>query len=125
MTLLLCNGISSSVDLTEECEEVRDDKCSSEWRIVESFHNTSVPDCMSFNEDGNLTSYTVPKRQCPNGFDHFCGTTCLPVCAGDNLYSGENLYFRSIYILVAVLGVIGVIAGFITLIAFYYYRKKV
>ena len=36
-TLLLCNSNSSSVDLTEECEEVRDNKCTSEWRIVESF----------------------------------------------------------------------------------------
>ncbi|XP_065911428.1 uncharacterized protein [Dysidea avara] len=111
-TLLLCNGNSSSVDLTEECEEVRDNKCASEWRIVENFYNRSVPDCTSYtySEDVNLTSSKAPSLPCPNGFDHFCGSTCLPVCAGDNLYSG---------------GIIGVIAGVITLIAFYYYRQKV
>ena len=124
-TLLLCSNNNSSVDLTEECKEVRDNECASEWRIVENFYNRPVPDCSSFIEDGNLTFSKAPSLPCPNGFDHFCGSTCLPVCAGDNLYSGGNTVLRSIYIVVAILGVIGVIAGAVTLIACYYYRQKV
>ena len=124
-TLLLCDGNSSSVDLTEECEDVRDNKCTSEWRIVENFYNRSVPDCSSFTGDGNLTLSKAPSLPCPNGFDHFCQSICLPVCAADNLYSGSNTLLRSIYIMVAILGIIGVVAGAVTLIACYYYRQKV
>ena len=122
-TLLLCNGNSSSVDLTEECEEVRDKKCASAWRIADSFFNETVPDCMSYSEDGNLTFSKAPSLPCPSNFDHFCGSTCLPVCGGHYLLTDItlNLVF---YVLAIITGVISLIGGVITLIACYYNWHK-
>ena len=118
-TLLLCNGNSSSVDLiTEECEEVRDNKCASEWRIVESFFNETVPDCMSYNEGGNLMFTNAPPLPCPSEFDHFCGSTCLPVCDGHYLLTKNSLNFV-FYVLAIITAAISLIGGVITLIACY------
>ncbi|XP_065910822.1 uncharacterized protein [Dysidea avara] len=122
-TLLLCNGNSSSVDLTEECEEVRDNKCASEWRTVESICNRSVPDCMSYGEDINTAYSKAPLLTCPTGFDHFCDSICLPVC-GEYFLSTEDTsiyYFRFV---VATFGVLGLIVGIITIIVCYYNLHK-
>ena len=123
-TLLLCNGNSSSVDLTEECEEVRDNKCASEWRIVESFFNVTAPNCISYEEEGNLTFSKAPPLPCPSEFDHFCGSTCLPVCDGHYLLT-KNTLDRCFYILAVVCGTISLIGGVITLIACYYNQDRV
>ena len=122
-TLLLCNGNSSSVDLTEECEEVRDNKCASEWRTVESICNRSVPDCMSYGEDVNTAYSKAPLLTCPTGFDHFCDSICLPVC-GEYFLSTEDTsiyYFRFV---AATFGILGLIVGIITIIVCYYNLHK-
>ena len=113
-TLLLCNGNSSSVDLAEECEEVRDNKCASEWRIVESICNKSVPDCMSYTEYGNAVYSKAPRLTCPTGFDYFCYSICLPVC-GEYILATEETpiyYFRFI---AATCGILGLIIGIVTI----------
>ena len=122
-TLLLCNGNSSSVDLTEECEEVQDNKCASEWRTVESICNRSVPDCMSYGEDVDTAYSKAPLLTCPTGFDHFCDSICLPVC-GEYFLSTEDTsiyYFRFV---AATFGVLGLIVGIITIIVCYYNLHK-
>ena len=121
---LLCNGNSSSVDLSEKCEEVRDNKCASEWRIVESFFNETLPDCMSYKEDGNLSYSKAPGLPCPSEFDHFCGSTCLPVCDGQYLLTKNNLDL-AFYILAIITGAISLAGGVITLIACYYNKDRV
>ena len=112
-TLLLCNGNGSSVNLTEECEEVRDNKCASEWRTVESICERSVPDCMTYTGDGNLTFSKAPNHNCPSGFDHFCDSICLPVC-GEYILATEGTpiyYFRFVAAAIITLGfIIGIIA---------------
>ena len=120
----MCNGNSSSVDLTEKCEEVRDNKCASEWRIVESFFNMTIPDCMSYNENGNLTYSKAPTLPCPSEFDHFCGSTCLPVCDGHFLLTKHTLDL-CFYVLAIITGAISLIGGVITLIACYYNQDRV
>jgi len=120
-TLLLCSGNSSSVNLTEECKEVRDNKCISEWRIVEHFYNRSVPDCTSYAKDANLTFEVAPKLPCPKNSGHFCGTTCLPVCGEYSLFL-ENTVLVAITITFEILGLIG---GVITLIICYFKHHKV
>ena len=122
-TLLLCNGNSSSVDLTEECEEVRDNKCASEWRIVESFLNKTILDCtsLSFTEDRNLLFKSAPDLPCTSQFDHFCGSTCGPVC-GEFSFTEDASSFRFVIIPCSLVGLTG---GIITLIVCFYYRKKV
>jgi len=123
-TLLLCNGNSSTVDLTEECEEVRDNKCASEWRAVENFYNRSVPDCKSYTLNRSLTSGSAPSLKCPEQFGHFCGSTCLPVCGEYSVLTEDTstYYYRFVII---TCGVIGLISGVITLIACYYHRQNV
>jgi len=123
-TILLCNGNSSSVDLTEECEEVRDNKCASEWRIVESFFSAAVPDCMSYREGRNLTFSRAPSLPCPSEFDHFCGSTCLPVCDGHYLLTDNNLDL-AFYVLAIVTATISLMGGVITLIACYCNQQRV
>jgi len=122
-TLLLCNGNSSTVELTEACEEVRDNKCASEWRTVENICKRSVPDCMSHTEDGNLAFSKAPKQSCPTGFDHFCGSICLPVCNEYFLATEETpiYYFRYVAVTMAILGLI---IGIITIIVCYYKSHK-
>jgi len=122
-TLLLCNGNGSTVDLTEECEEVRDNNCISEWRIVEGFFDESIPDCMSYREGGNMTFSRAPSFQCPSKFDHFCGSACLPVCDGHYLIT-ENTFDFVFYVLAIITGTICLIGAVITLIACYYNRHK-
>jgi len=124
-TLLLCNGNSSTVDLTEECEEVRDNRCASEWRIVESFLNTTAPDCMSYRDDKNLTFSNAPSLTCPNDFGHFCGSTCSPLCDGHYLFSTKNILDLAFYILAVVTGTISLIGGGITLIVCYCNQERV
>ena len=122
-TLLLCNGSSSSIDLSEECEEVRDNKCATEWRIVEGYFKRIMPDCMSFTKDGSLTFTSAPILSCSNQFDHFCGSTCSPVCGEYSLLTEDTSthYFRFV---ASILGVICFIGGVITLIACYYNWQK-
>ena len=123
-TLLLCNGNSYLVDLTEECEEVRDNKCASEWRLVENFLNKSVPGCTSFSKDASLTFTSAPRLPCTNQFDHFCGSTCAPVC-GEYSFSTDDTSTYYFHYVVATCGVISLTGGVITLIACYYHRQKV
>jgi len=122
-TILLCGGDSSSVDLTEECKEVRDKKCASEWRIVENFFKISLLDCISFTKSGNTTFRSAPILPCASQFDHFCGSTCAPVCGEYSVLTEDTstFYFRFV---VSTLGVICFIGGVITLIACYYNRQK-
>ena len=115
--LLLCNGNRSSVDLTEKCEEVRDNKCASEWRIVESFYRP-VPDCTNFSESSNLTE--TPLLDCPEASDHFCGTVCLPTCTAGH----HNLLFDIMLITVTVCSIIGLIGGIITLFCCWFNHQK-
>ena len=122
-TLLLCNGDSSSVSLTEECEKVRDNNCSSEWRLIENFYNISVPDCISYDKDTNITLKKAPNQPCPANFDHFCNSTCLPVCGEYSLLTQDSSSNFSLYLAVAA-GFIGLIGGIITLIICYYRRNK-
>ena len=119
---LLCDDISS-IDLTKKCEEVRDNTCSSEWRLVENFYNKSVPDCVSYADDNNLTFKKAPYHPCPVHFDRFCNTTCLPVCGEYSLLTQDASSNFSIYLAVAA-GITGLIGGIVTLIVFYNKRNK-
>ena len=122
-TLLLCYGNSSSIHLAEMCEEVRDNSCSSEWRIAENFYDQLVPDCISYGQDMNLTFQRAPNLPCPVHFDHFCNSICLPLCGEYSLLTQDSSSNFSIYLAV-VAGVTGLIGGIITLIICYYRRSK-
>ena len=100
------------------CVNVRDRDCALEWRLVETFLNTPVPDCTSFEMDANLTFSKSPLPSCPDQFDIFCDSICLPVCGEYASYRRGGNIFISIW------GSIGFIGGTVTLIVCYFNRHK-
>lgn len=66
---------------TKECVQIRDNQCAAEWRIVGNLFNLSLPDCSSFNNDGDdVTVSDVPPLPCLDHFGIFCVSLCLPLC---------------------------------------------
>ena len=116
----LC-GEGDSVDLSAECEHIRDNDCVLEWRLLENFINISIPDCQSFTEDGNLTFSRAPQLTCPDQFDLFCDTFCLPVCSEFSLLSHD--YEAVGKILQILFQGVGIVGGLITLITCILNRK--
>ena len=84
---LLCNDhdCNSSLSLSKECIQIRDNRCAAEWRIVQNFFTSSLPDCSGFDDGDNTTIPEIPTLPCPDGFEVFCGL-CLPKC-GSTPYS--------------------------------------
>ena len=116
-TLFLCSE-SESHDLTSMCLNVRDRDCALEWRLAETFLNTSVPGCTSFETDANLTFTKSPLPSCPDHFDIFCDSICLPVCGEYSSYRTGGTVFVSMW------GTVGIIGGIVTLIVCYFNRHK-
>ena len=119
----LC-GEGDSVDLSAECEHIRDNDCVLEWRLLENFINISIPDCQSFTEDGNLTFSRAPQLTCPDRFDLFCDTFCLPVCSEFSLLHPVSHDYEAVgKILQILFQGVGIVGGLITLITCILNRK--
>jgi len=119
----LCNDYlwsdgNSTSSLSEECVQIRDNQCATEWRIVENLFNLSLPDCSSFDEGANLTLSDAPILPCPNDFGVFCGL-CLPLCSSPLPKDIRTTYAA----LTIVLFVITLIGGVIVLITSIRKRK--
>ena len=118
----LCANNTSVSSLTEECIQVRDDSCSSEWRIAENLFSISLPSCHSFKKGVNVTFSSAPIQACPDMFEVFCGSLCLPSCHEISLLrDGLNTPFRAWFTVVYVITLIG---GVITIIASIIHREK-
>ena len=118
----LCIDNSSLPPLYEECIQVRDNKCSSEWRTAKNLFRISVPSCDSFKDDNNLTFSSAPIQTCPDAFGVFCDSLCLPLCQEITLFNDEidllyRIWFTTLY-------AINLIGGVITMIAIISYRQK-
>ena len=109
----LCDGVYS-LSLSEECSQIRDNKCATEWRIVENFVNITLLDCSSFDEGVNLTVSVTPQLPCPDDFGVFCGL-CLPICGETLQYTDSVVTAYDVWLIVML--VISLIGGVITLIA--------
>ena len=80
-TRLLCgDGISLEVDIQDKCVEIRDYDCAVEWRALENIFDAPLPDCTSFTVGGNITFSIAPPLVCPDEFDKYCDSFCLPSC---------------------------------------------
>ena len=111
----LCDGsTNSSLSLSEECVQIRDNQCAGEWRVVENFLNLSLPDCSSFDEGANLTVSITPQLPCPDDFGVFCGL-CLPICGRTFAYSDSVVTAYNVWQIITL--IIGLTGGVITLIA--------
>ena len=109
-------------DLMEKCIEVRDNICSVEWRIAESFINISLPECESLNE--NFTTSRDSFLDCPDNFGIFCGSLCQPLCAEFSLSllnDATAIANRAVHIILYLISIVG---GLTTLLACYFHRDK-
>jgi len=120
-TLSLCGDDSYTMDISEECVQVRDNDCAIEWRVLENFFDASIPDCGSFYEDGNLSFSKAPLLNCSDQFDVFCGSMCLPLCSEFSQLSHNAAVTSNV--LTILFETIGLIGGAITLIACVLNRK--
>lgn len=114
----LCVDNISLLSLHEECIQVRDNKCSSEWRIVENLFSTSVPSCESFGT--TVTFSSAPIQTCPDMFKVFCGSLCLPSCQRISMLRVDVVY----RVWFTILYVVNLIGGVITVIGSIVYRQK-
>ena len=121
-TFSLCSDNSSVLDLKEECIQVRDDKCAIEWRILENIFNVPIPSCDSLSTNGTLTFAKAPQLTCPDQFDAFCDSVCLPSCGEFSQHSDDAAVASRV--LAIFFEAIGLISGVITLIACLFNRKK-
>ena len=121
-TFSLCGDSSLVVDLKEECIQVRDDNCTIEWRILENIYSVSIPSCDSLTANGNLTFAKAPPLTCPDQFDVFCDSLCLPSCGDFSQYSYDTVVAS--HIIYIVFEAIGLISGVITLIACFFSWRK-
>ena len=118
----VCVDNINSPSLSEECIDVRDNKCSSEWRIAENLFNILLPSCLSFKNRTNVTFSSAPIQPCPDISEVFCGSLCLPSCHEmavfkDGVYTAFRVWFIVLYF-------VSLIGGVITIIASIVYREK-
>ena len=121
-TFLLCSDNSLVLDLKEECIQVRDDYCTTEWRVLENIFNAPIPSCDSFSVNANLTFAKAPPLTCPDQFDTFCDSVCLPSCKDFS----QNSHAATVvsHVLTIIFEAVGLISGVITLIACLFNREK-
>ena len=118
-----------------ECLNLQNVVCASEWIIALSIAPELVPDCKQLNntsgedikqsaegfEQLNLNSSSV--NYCPKNFGAFCNNTkCLPLCSQFSQYNEITTTVRkSIDIFAAILAIIG---GMLSIILIVIRRKK-
>ena len=118
--IALCYNDNELLPSSDECIEVRDNNCSSEWRSTESLLNVTLLDCDSFDDVTNLTFSEAPFRSCPDQFGIFCGSLCLPLCNELPLYSdGVIIGYRVCFIILYIVNLL----GFLITLAMGYYRR--
>jgi len=113
--LTVCDNDTSLSSLSEQCFELRDNRCPTEWRIAENFLNISVPDCNNIDGISNTTTAITPPLNCPENYGIFCGSFCMPLCDEVTPFSGTvTLFFR---VWVSIFYVFSIISGIMVIIA--------
>ena len=121
----------------DECLNLQNVICASEWIIALSIAPELVPDCEQLNntlgkdimqspgdfEQLNLNNSNVDSNQCPENFGDFCNNTkCLPLCSQFSQYNEITTTVRkSIDIFAAILAISG---GIFSIILTVIRRKK-
>ena len=116
-TYSLCDG-DSTLPLSEECVQVRDDNCAAEWRIVDNLLNTSSLDCGTFQ---TANDSFVPTLMCPDNFEVACNSLCLPSCDFIVHSDTDVVVYR---VLLSLFFIFSLIGGVITLVASVIKREK-
>ena len=117
MQVLCSKNNTFMVGLEEECIQVRDYDCAVEWRAYEIFSSQPLPACTSFSKDKNITFSKAPAFDCPESFDHYCGSFCLPSCKRFfQLSTSAIIAENAIRITFIALGLLGGVFNLITCI---------
>ena len=111
------DDVNASSSNYRQCVEVRDHSCSAEWRITINVFNVSLPDCGTFTDHNN--SSTIPELICPDHYETFCDSLCLPQCSqfsrfDDRFTSALKVCTISFYTFAIAGGVVSLIACFLT-----------
>jgi len=112
-----CDGNGSVQFITQEqCINIRDEVCASEWKFVMATNLGSLlPICEIFGNNNSLiTKEKVSvSPKCHYQFKEFCGV-CLPLCSAFSQYPDQIRLSEKIVILTAsILAIIGGIIVFI------------
>ena len=110
--------------LMEECVEVRDNDCPIEWRVFDNIFNASLhfPSCESYTGNSTITFAKAPPLNCPDQFDEFCGSLCLPVCEEYSQVSRDAAIASDVLTVIFI--ILGLIGGSVTLVACIINREK-
>ena len=97
------------------CQDVRQEYCTAEWRIVELLGGAGLTDCVAYGETERLT--------CSDQFGvDDTGLACQPLCKEFSQY-GESTT-TAITLLTGIASAVNVIGGIVVLIVAYYRREK-
>ena len=112
--LMECSNESYMKDIV--CQQVRQEYCTAEWRMLEVHNQTDgLIDCEEYEETAPLN--------CSDQFDlAYNGSVCLPLC-------GEFSQYREVYttprvVLLAVCLLLNVIGGITVIIVSFKKKKK-
>jgi len=123
VTHVLCGNASSFVvGIEEKCVQIRDYDCAVEWRVLENIFGIGLPDCMSFAKDGNLSFSKAPALACPDEFNVYCGSICLPSCKEFYQISSNAITAANVATITSIC--LGLLGGVFTLIMSILNRRK-
>ena len=115
-----CDGNGSVQFITQEqCVNIRDDVCETEWRIAMTTEQGNLlPVCETFDTDNESSLVTIKNDTepliCHYQFKEFCGV-CLPLCGKFSQYPDQVKFNqRAVLILASTIALIG---GLVVLIA--------
>ena len=112
--LMECSNESYVKDMV--CQQVRQEYCTAEWRMLEVHNQTDgLIDCEEYEETAPLN--------CSDQFDVTNdGSICLPLC--EEFSQFPETYTTPRHILLAICLIIGVVGGIIVVAISYRKRKK-
>ena len=112
--LMECSNESYVKDMV--CQQVRQEYCTAEWRMLElSYQTDGLIDCEDYEETAQL--------DCSDQFDLTNdGSACLPLCEEFSQFPETYTTFRNIFYAICL--VIGIIGGMIVIAISYRKRKK-
>ena len=111
--LMECSNESYVKDIV--CQQVRQEYCTAEWRMLEVNRTDGLIDCEEYEDTASLN--------CGDQFGlAFNGSVCLPLCGEFSQYSEANTNFY--IVLYATCLLIGVIGGIIVLAFSFWKRRK-
>ena len=104
------NDTSYQLITGEQCNYVKDEVCSTEWKITMAILPNLLPNCEIFNNDilGSYQQNGSNETFCIDQFDTYCNELCVPSCKHFSQYDEATTSHRkAVDIIAAIVGLIG------------------